>query len=112
VEKNNFTSQHQNNITKYPNLINILNNVRSFSNSNADPERIFFYLINNLKIQQAFMNLLMLFVFKFALKMRRETCINVKIQEKYLFLVSANRLYISASKNLQYFKTTCCGYYC
>ncbi|KAL6268188.1 hypothetical protein P5V15_001294 [Pogonomyrmex californicus] len=38
--------KHPNNITKYPNLTNVLNAVRSLPNSNADPERMFSSLSN------------------------------------------------------------------
>ncbi|EFN64002.1 hypothetical protein EAG_09298, partial [Camponotus floridanus] len=42
--------QHTNNVSKYSNLTNIINTIRTLPNSNADPERMF-SLLNNLKMK-------------------------------------------------------------
>jgi len=93
--------QYPNNITKYPNLTNVLNAVRSLPNSNADPERMFFLLTDvkikkRNKLSSASINAIC--VFKSALKARRETCINMTIEKKHLSLMSTDKLYTSAPK--------------
>ncbi|KAL6252101.1 hypothetical protein P5V15_012887 [Pogonomyrmex californicus] len=103
--------KHPNNITKYPNLTNVLNAVRSLPNSNADPERMFFSL-SNLKtknrnrLSSASINATC--VLKSGLRTRGETCLNMMIEEKYLSLMSTDKLYTNiAKKKTQYFKATC-----
>ncbi|CAL1678897.1 unnamed protein product [Lasius platythorax] len=93
--------RYTNNIVKYPNLRNILNTIRSLPNSNADPEKMF-SLLNNLKTKKrnrfssASVNAIC--VFKSALKTRGETAINMKIDEKHLSLMSADKLYATGAK--------------
>jgi len=93
--------QYPNNIAKYPTLTNVLNTVRSLPNSNADPERIF-SVLNDLKtkkrnkLSSATVNATC--VFKSALKARKESAINTIIEEKHLYLMSADKLYTGAAK--------------
>ncbi|XP_029172984.1 uncharacterized protein LOC114941950 [Nylanderia fulva] len=92
-----------NNIDKYPNLRKLLNAIRSFPNSNDDPERML-SLLNNLKPKQrkklspASINAIC--VFKSALKARGETAITMIIDEKHLSLMSANKLYTNEKKDI------------
>ncbi|KAL6256606.1 hypothetical protein P5V15_012717 [Pogonomyrmex californicus] len=93
--------KHPNNITKYPNLTNVLNVVRSLPNSNADPERMFSSL-SNLKtknrnrLSSASINATC--VLKSGLRARGETCLNMMIEEKYLSLMSTDKLYANIAK--------------
>lgn len=93
--------QYPNNMPKYPNLKNVLNAVRSFPNSNADPERLF-SLLNDLKTKKR--NSLSsdtvnaICVLKSALKARKETSLNMMIGHEHLSLMSADKLYASATK--------------
>ncbi|KYN05200.1 hypothetical protein ALC62_03907 [Cyphomyrmex costatus] len=90
-----------NNITKYPNLTNLLNAIRSFLNSNADPERMFSLLsdIKNKKrnkLSSTSVNASC--IFKSVLNAKGETCLNMMIDEKHLSLMSTENLYASATK--------------
>ncbi|KAL6260789.1 hypothetical protein P5V15_008315 [Pogonomyrmex californicus] len=93
--------KHSNNITKYPNLTNVLNAVRSLPNSNADPERMFSSL-SNLKtknrnrLSSASINATC--ILKSGLWARGETCLNMMIEEKYLSLMSTDKLYANIAK--------------
>ncbi|EGI60375.1 hypothetical protein G5I_11559 [Acromyrmex echinatior] len=79
-------SQHPKNINKYPNLIKLLNPVRSLPNSNADAERMFSFLIDlktrkRNKLLSVSVNAAC--IVKSALKARKET-FNMIIEEKHL----------------------------
>jgi len=93
--------QYPNNISKYPNLTNVLNAVRSLPNSNADAERMF-SLLTDVKIKKrnklSSASINAICVFKSALKARRETCINMTIEKKHLSLMSTDKLYTSVPK--------------
>jgi len=66
-------------------LISIRNVVRLFINFNADSERMFSHL-NNFKTKNhnKFLSVSVMYVFKFALKARGETCINMTVEEKLI----------------------------
>lgn len=89
------------NKTKYPNLKSLLNCIRSLPNSNADPERIF-SLLSSIKTKQR--NKLSsnavnsICVIKSALKAKKETALNMKINEKHLSLMSSDKLYANSFK--------------
>jgi len=96
--------QDSNNIDKYPNLKSVLNAVRSLPNSNADSERMFSFLSDlktkkRNKLSSDTVNAIC--VLKSALKTRNETCINMKIEEKHLSLMSPDKLYASTTKKDQ-----------
>jgi len=107
--------QDSNNIDKYPNLKSVLNAVRSLPNSNADSERMF-SLLGDLKTKKrnklSSNTVNAICVLKSALKTRNETCINMKIEEKHLSLMSPDKLYASTTKKDQStcsVKVTCSG---
>jgi len=92
--------QYPNNISKYPNLTNVLNAVRSLPNSNADPERMFSLLTDvqikkRNKLSSASINAIC--VFKSALKAKRETCINMTIEEKHLSLINYTLVFLKST---------------
>ena len=87
---------------KYPNLKSLVNAVRSLSNSNADSERIFSLLTGlktkkRNKLSNACINASC--IFKSALKARKETIFDIKINEKHLSLMSTKNLYSYSPKN-------------
>ncbi|XP_070526469.1 protein FAM200A-like [Cardiocondyla obscurior] len=86
---------------RYPNLKSVLNAVRSLPNSNADSERIFSFLpdIKTKKRNKlAPANVNALYVFKSALKARKETALNININEEHLSLMSTDKLYSTCHK--------------
>lgn len=86
---------------QYPNLKYLLNAIRSLPNSNADFQRIFSFL-PDLKTKKrnklAPVNVNALCVLKSALQARRETVVDIEINEKHLSLMSTEKLYSSCSK--------------
>ncbi|KYN05168.1 PREDICTED: uncharacterized protein LOC108771904 [Cyphomyrmex costatus] len=94
-------SSYPNNTAKYPNLINILNAIRSLPNSNGDPKNMV-SIVQDLtskkrnKLSPASVNAIC--VFKSALKARGESSMNMTIEEKHLSLMSSDKLYASATK--------------
>lgn len=94
-------SQYSTNIDKYPNLKRLLNAVRSLPNSNADPERMFSVLTDlktkkRNKLSSSSINAIC--VLKSALKSRKETVLNMEIDEKHLSLMSSDKLYNTPPK--------------
>ncbi|KYN14906.1 hypothetical protein ALC57_12881 [Trachymyrmex cornetzi] len=93
--------QHPNNTAKYPNLTSVLNCIRSLPNSNADPERTF-SLLSNLKTKTrnalSSVSVNASCVFKSTFKARGDTCTIMKVEEKHLSLMSADKLYANAAK--------------
>lgn len=81
--------RQSNNIFKYPNLRSLLNAIRSLPNSNADPERTF-SLLSDLKtkkrnrLSSTCINATC--VFKSALKARKETALQMIINERSIYL--------------------------
>lgn len=92
-------SQNSINIAKYPNLKSFLNAVRSLPNSNADSERVF-SVLSDIKTKKrnklSVTNVNALCVLKSALKSRKETVLNMVIDENHLSLMSAKTLYASS----------------
>lgn len=104
AEKDSFTMLNLDELWKkifqhtdrHPNLKSLLNAVRSLPNSNADSERIFSYLPDlktkkRNKLSSISMNAAC--VLKSALKARRESALDVEINEKHLSLMSSYKLY-------------------
>jgi len=93
-------NQH-NNLAKYLHLKMVISSIRSLPNSNADPERMF-SLLNNLKTKKrnSFLSTTVnaICVFKSALKTRGETAIKMKIDKKHLSLMSADKIYATATE--------------
>ncbi|KYN37919.1 hypothetical protein ALC56_07715 [Trachymyrmex septentrionalis] len=99
-------SSYPNNMAKYPNLINILNAIRSLPNSNSDPKTmvsIVYDLTSKKRNKLSAASVNAICVFKSALKARGETSMNMTIEEKHLSLMSSDKLYASATK-----ETTLC----
>lgn len=76
-----------NNILKYPNLISLINAIRSFPNSNADSERTFSVLTvlktkKRNRLSSASINAIC--VFKSALKTRGEAALSMKISQRHI----------------------------
>jgi len=86
---------------KYPNFKSLVNAVRSLPNSNADSERIF-SLLPDIKTKKrnklSSVTVNATCVIKSALKARRETAVDININEKHLSLMSANNLYSACPK--------------
>ena len=85
----------------YPNMRSLLNAVRSLPNSNADPERMFSFLTDlktkkRNKLSSACINATC--VFKSALRTRKETVLDMKIDAKHLALMSSDNLYKTSCK--------------
>ena len=84
---------------QYPNLKSLLNAVKSLPNSNADSERIF-SLLPDLKTKKRnkLSSVSASCVLKLALKARRETAVDIEINEKHLSLMSNDKLYSACPK--------------
>ncbi|XP_070529959.1 zinc finger protein 862-like [Cardiocondyla obscurior] len=86
---------------KYPALISLVNAVRLLPYSNADPERTFSILtdLKSKKRNRLSSNTVnATCVFKSALKAKKETAINIKLEKKHLDLMSSETLYALAAK--------------
>jgi len=99
--KHILQKKNSNNISKYPNLKSLLNAIRALPNSNADAERAF-SLLSDLKTKKrnalSAISVNALCVVKSALKTRKETILNMKINEKHLSLMSSDNLYTHCPK--------------
>ena len=86
---------------QYPNLKSLLNAIRSLPKSNADSERIF-SLLPDLKTKKrnklSSVSVNASCVLKSALKARRETAVDIEINEKHLSLMSNDKLYSACPK--------------
>ncbi|KAL6265679.1 hypothetical protein P5V15_002478 [Pogonomyrmex californicus] len=108
--------QYLNNEIKYPNLRAFLNSTRAFPNSNAAPERIFSLLTDvktkkRNRLSSTIVNAIC--VLKSALKAKNETALNMKLDEKHLSFMSADKLYTYFfGKAKEKFSPTCCRRYC
>lgn len=93
--------RYPNNTIKYPNLTNVVNTIRSLPNSNADPERMF-SLLSDLKTKKrnklSSSSVNAICVLKSALKARGETSKDIRVEEKHLSLMSADKLYARSVK--------------
>jgi len=76
-----------------------MNAIQTLPNSNADPERMF-SVLSDLKTKKRnklpVTNVNALCVLKSALKSRKETVLNMNINERHLSLISAKTLYASS----------------
>ncbi|KAM0727925.1 Zinc finger protein 862 [Formica fusca] len=91
---------------KYPKLKSLLNAIRSLPNSNADPERMFSFLSDiktkkGNKLSPACINAIC--VLKSALKTRKQTVLDMEINEKHLSLMSSEKLYSTCPKKMNSF---------
>lgn len=95
------------NISKYENLKQLLNAIRSLPNSNADSERIFFMLtdVKTKKRNSLSANAInAICVVKSALKARGGAALNMNINAQHLQYMTTNHLY----KNLAQKETNSC----
>ncbi|KAL6265944.1 hypothetical protein P5V15_002793 [Pogonomyrmex californicus] len=92
--------QYLSNETKYPNLRVLFNSIRALPNSNAASDRIFSFLTDvktkkRNRLSSTTVNAIC--ILKSALKARNETALNMKLDEKHLSFMSADKLYVTSS---------------
>ncbi|KAL6420215.1 hypothetical protein ACFW04_011775 [Cataglyphis niger] len=93
-------NQYSTNSDKYPNLKRLLNAVRSLSNLNADPERMFSILtdVKTKKRNKFSSSINAICVLKSALKTKKETILDMEIDEKHLSLMLSDILYNNSKR--------------